>query len=130
MELRTGCRGSKTMLSNEMIKEVLIEVNPSARTFFSNFLEQSTGLNPKSTSEFTYEQSIQFFKHIWANALSAGNQRPDYIEKSLQALEPLLSNFHTTAEFRDFNEFSKRLEDFASERCDPSQESDKLIRTT
>ena len=117
----------------DTVREVLLQVNTPARTYFANILEHGTGLDPMKANGLDLEQSIYFLKYLWGSCLSGSNQRIDYIGQSIQSLDRFLrTNFTSEIELHSFQTFSRELEKLKGEKLKPieSQESEEVARTT
>jgi len=97
-------------VSKAQIEKVLLDFDPFVRKYFKNMVRVHTGIDPNSSSELDLDESIHFLKHIWGLCLKWGNQRMDYIERSIQQLSKLLKTFSSKEEIHDLNIFIKKLE--------------------
>jgi len=97
-------------LSNEYIKEVLKNINPRVRKFFGNMIELHTGIDPAKANGLNLRGSIDFLKHVWGICLDWGNQRMDYIDRSVQQLDDFLTSFNSENEIHNLDIFLKKLE--------------------
>ena len=116
-------------LSKQVIKTVLLDIDPLARKLFSNVLEANTGIDPSNACNLDLEQSIHFFKQVWGNCLHWGNQRFNYVEESVREVSLFLKEF-SESEIHNFEVFSEKLYGWTATKPITSIETEPVVRTT
>jgi len=64
------------------------------------------------SNELGLEESIDFLKRIWGSCLEWGNQRIDFIGKSVKQLSDFLAKFNSKREIHDPHVFLEKLEKY------------------
>jgi len=118
------------IVSDEQIKDVLLSINSSARKYFRNMIEIRTGIDPANVKTLDLETSIHFLKYVWGMCLEWGNQRVNYIERSIQRLCKFLNSFNSKKEIQDLQIFLQKLEEFPSVKPVTSTSPDDVVRLT
>ncbi len=118
-------------LSKEVIKNALLEIDPSVRKFHSNVLEAKTGITPSNAYSLNLEQSTHFFKQVWGNCLETAGQSLDKIGESIQEIEKFLKTFHSENEIHDFNYFLQKLGQYkGTNNLINSSDIENVVKTT
>lgn len=112
------------------IKRVLLDIDPLVRKYFKNMIKFHTGIDPANTNELDLEASIHFLKHIWGMCLEWGNQRIEYIERSVRQLADFLNSFDSKNEMHNLHIFSEKLENHFDTKPRKSIISNETLRLT
>ena len=73
-------------------------------------------MDPSKAKALDLGPSIDFLNQVWVLSLKWGNQRMEYIGRSLQQLADFLKGFNSKNEIHDLNIFSEKLEKYVSSK--------------
>ena len=117
-------------VNKEQIKRVLLDIDPLVRKYFKNMTKFHTGLDPANANELHLEASIHFLKHVWGMCLEWGNQRIEYIGRSVRQLVDFLNSFTSKNEIHDLHIFSEKLENYLDIKPKTSIIPNEALRLT